>query len=990
MGRVWRWLGWGATRGRGPVAMGAGITLLLACITVADHIDFALEIAEAGASTPLPHAAWWWGSAVAGTVVGFVVVRMVLVAACGGACQARHRRLHVLAWLALLCWIAWLWLNVVARHADSHAGVGWPYQLAVVLEIGAFAALVAVPPDDAMTGIKQARAVRAQLLVLGSLAAAVFIVPFSAAQVEEVLRAWTDGHFVTAVSGLALALLLGAVVRASTIRLANPPDRADLERRWQQPWRRRAYAGGALVALVVWLTAGAWLGVIVVVAVALITVGTKWAAPLQGGEELSDDDVHLTRGLGGALAAVPAAILFVSLVAATIDSYFLPGAERALPALLVTVATGLVLVALIASAPAEPPAAALKAPTKRSARPLIELAGLGVLCAAAAFVAGYGPARVAGDAEAAWALGLLALAGLVALRTPGRRGAPELVCGWAVVIGVTAAVYAEPVSASRAYGSFALALTGAVAVMLVLHAVGSIGAAREPRARFAVLPARVPVIGLLGAWLVLAAVMSHDTIHQARTTAAAGERTPLDDAVRTWLEREAAGASGPVSMVLVGASGGGAKAAFWTTLVMDCVLGKDAPVYAQTKTERAVARRDPALGKRDECAASGSEAERLGHVFLTSSVSGGSVGVFHLLRHLRELRAGTNWVRDSAGPEVLSPVAGWGLLHDLPAWLVGLPADPTRCGHGDSCRRHADRALVQELAVAGVTHGWENDGMAATLLEPRAEAPWPVFNATLNGGGNRAVLSPLNLAPRRPLSPDCPAAPAPEQPLSAAFDSADVTGTADVPLVTASLLSARFPGIAPAGRLGGGEDDRAPNAPDRCSSGNLHAPVELRDGGYVENTGLLTIVELVPRIRAVIAAWNKARAEPVDVPLVVVSIDDDAIELDDDPRLTKQGRNWLGISQTAGPGYLTRSARDKLTAGQLGDDVSYVRISPPPHPGARATTGWEVSPTARRHDLGAALRGPLQRCLVLVRALLDGTGAPGPTCPGAVLARPPR
>lgn len=315
------------------------------------------------------------------------------------------------------------------------------------------------------------------------------------------------------------------------------------------------------------------------------------------------------------------------------------------------------------------------------------------------------------------------------------------------------------------------------------------------------------------------------------------------------------------------------------------------------------------------------------------------------------------------------------MLHDAPAFLLGMQSDPRRCVSALSCRVDADRALVQEAAVAGFPGGGIVPPATARVLQPGAAGdPVTVFNGTVSGGDGRVLMSPLQLAPPRPPDPGCTTR-ATGEPGAGSVDAYDVVGPDhDVPLVTAALLSARFPVIAPPGRLGDGPALG-------CDDGVPLPPVRVRDGGYLENTGLLTITDLLPTIETAIDRWKAARRHPerraIHVQMVVLSVDDDPVVLDGAPTLSEARPGTLSIAQQAGPEYLSRMSRERLTTCQY-ETVTYRRISPRPHAGASAATGWEVSTTARRRDLAKALAPdqPAGRLLTFLRAVLDGAIEP--------------
>lgn len=402
-------------------------------------------------------------------------------------------------------------------------------------------------------------------------------------------------------------------------------------------------------------------------------------------------------------------------------------------------------------------------------------------------------------------------------------------------------------------------------------------------------------------------------------------------------------------MVLVAASGGGSKAAYWTDLVLDCMLGDEL-----------------AAGDTEECPASDAASDRYRSIFLTSSVSGGSVGVYQLNRHRNEVGGPRPWVQNSTGQEVLSPLIAWGLFHDLPAFLLGAPTHPTSCESWLSCRINADRAMVQAAAIGGASDpadiSTEDDALTAQ------SGPIMVFNTAqvrrFDPLGiwphRRVLLSRVSLAEPKGRSA-CPEAKS--QPIHDAIDGHDLLLSGDdLTMLSASLLSARFPVLEPPGRLGA----RSESSDSSCGGQSpTESSAKIRDGGTYENTGMLTLVGLLGPIEIAIEQWQRRNHEVV-VRVVVVSIDDDVpgIEGDEEYKL-------LG-SEPNSPKDRARYARQRACAAE---GVNYVRISPQPHVGAQAATGWELSQTSRQEDLVNSLRpdaAPGARVQQL-RKMLDGT-----------------
>jgi hypothetical protein len=233
-------------------------------------------------------------------------------------------------------------------------------------------------------------------------------------------------------------------------------------------------------------------------------------------------------------------------------------------------------------------------------------------------------------------------------------------------------------------------------------------------------------------------------------------------------------------------------------------------------------------------------------------------------------------------------------------------------------------------------------------------------------------MSPLDLAPPFPPLPTCSARGKPGEPAGGSLDVHDVLDDTRLPLVTAALSSARFPVIAPAARIGTSTDSQT------CLTGRI-SPATVRDGGYIENTGMLTLDDLLPAIESATAAWTEKNGIPVHI--VVLSIDDDPAALDAGQPVVAAGGGPTGIGTRAGPAYLSRLARDRIGSCQHAR-VTSLRASPAPHAGAHGATGWQLSRTARVEDLGEALRAPgaARTTVDRTRKILDG-GLADPACP---------
>jgi hypothetical protein len=376
----------------------------------------------------------------------------------------------------------------------------------------------------------------------------------------------------------------------------------------------------------------------------------------------------------------------------------------------------------------------------------------------------------------------------------------------------------------------------------------------------------------------------------------------------------------------------------------------------------------------DECPGAPQAERRYGRLFLTSSVSGGSVGIYQLIRHARVVGREPEWIERTNGREVLSPLLAWGLFHDLPAYLIGAPTDPARCADALSCPVDADRAAVQAAAIAGREGRADATSLAGGLLAQ--DGPVTVMNTAQvprqDPGGlrptRRVVLSRVSLG--EPLSRSgCPGAAS--QPIPDTFDGHDLVGSGqDLTVATSAMLSARFPFLEPPDRIGS-----ASHPPrEACAGPPADRAAKIRDGGTFENSGLLTLTDVLPSIQEAIERWKRDNDGTADVRLVVVSIDDDV------PGIKANDEHDTEGFEPHKPGERTDAARGKLGTCRF-EGVTYMRISPVPHVGAQAATGWEVSQTSRREDLVESLlpTSTTGQQVERLRAMLDGT-TPPPGC----------
>lgn len=891
----------------------------------------------------------WVGPATSDLVLWWFAVVLALVAGFTLAAAGINSTFRKPDWRRPTGWIlAYVWAAWTVTGALSVSFGGFPQAVRTLQGLAQYAiavlvvvVLVAIGNErrvSARATWRTATLVRVHLFVLAVLFGLIYLLPMTAGQAADVFRAWGDSDGAEPAFALAAALVLGEMIRESGLRIVSAEDRG-------------------------------------------LSMGRPdGAAPGQAppAEQWDDKGIRAFR----VTAAIPTGILFVGAMSAATDSVILDTAlDR--PVILTCVAAlafGLALVVLMRTVVEEVPA---RREVPSGVPPLVQggiLAVVGfVLTVLVAFVPLLAIAFV------------FPLLGFVEwqrrsgnIDTPIRWSLP-LNGARVVALGVAVAVFWHPIDVARGIGVAGIALTACAALLGFLHLL----VRRVGNHEIGFLHIRVPVIALLLAWAIFAVWQSPLELHQARTVAGVSDsRGSLSGAVGAWLDRELAVATPAdgqnpayLPLLLVGASGGGSKAAYWTDLVLDCVVGGSPP--------------PDSISTRSECESDKLASRRARGVFLTSSVSGGSVGIAHYVQRLADVENGSPWVDWYTGGDVLSPTIAWGVFHDFPLMLVErLPLvpklfspDPQSCNRESwwDCRLELDRAAVQENAIA--RRPWDGGASpdeALTALWSRSVAPGSttatpatVFNSALAGSRGRVLASPFDLAPESVIDESCgPVARNTSEVATDAIDAHDMLrGQEDFDVTTAALLSGRFPIIDPPARIGRSKTIE-PKRGDKASClspGVTTLPaVFVRDGGYVENSGLFTITQLLPEIERGITDW-KADNPGIQVVVWAVSIDDDVYDLVNRKAPVSDRPSPASLAAQAGPDTLTALARETLLLHHPPVDC-YFRISPAPRIGAHAATGWELSKTVRAHDLIASVRKGSQNDVAIdaIRSFLAG------------------
>ena len=443
-----------------------------------------------------------------------------------------------------------------------------------------------------------------------------------------------------------------------------------------------------------------------------------------------------------------------------------------------------------------------------------------------------------------------------------------------------------------------------------------------------------PITGLLVAWALLVPVVGGSSYHSVRQwPGKPAAPLTIDAFTARWLADSRSATAGATPALVVAASGGGIRAAYWTAAVLDCVI------------ERSGSGTDPCATP----APGATVAARRRALLAMSGISGGSLGLAEYVVAVgpqwdsvsTKVLEGT-WFRDRLGADFLSPT--------IAAWLFNDGANALlRPDDG------VDRAAVMERALQRT---WPHDELGAPFFAGQRGGHQPalLLNGFSVGDGCRVLTSPLATQPDRSAA-DCTrvatsgATPAV---LSTVDVGAQLCGDRDFGYATAALASARFPFISPAGHL--------------ASCGGAGSAVDIVDGGYRETSGASTLVELWPELQAGLAAAAPKQC----VSPVFLQIDNGYAS----DQVSGTGEGAVGqvlaplravIASSAGEEAAAREASHQLFGDRIGG--SWFRITTYAHPGSTAPLGWVLSSDAM-DDLERQLvvNGPT---ITAIRNLLD-------------------
>lgn len=515
---------------------------------------------------------------------------------------------------------------------------------------------------------------------------------------------------------------------------------------------------------------------------------------------------------------------------------------------------------------------------------------------------------------------------------------PLLIGGGAVAVVTGIAIVAFPLSVAQQIGTVAVVLLGGMLFAgFTATAVAFAEVTRPPRILAAFRMKRTPVFVLLLVWLLLAGLASTGASNDIALVPYDGARTDrtiaLDEVFDRWALRNVATAEPgtAIPLVVVASSGGGIRAAAWTSYVLDCIF----------------------VGSfdADSCIASPRGTDPIA---VMSGVSGGSLGLAAWSSSIVSGVAGPgegDWVKDRLGDDYLASAVAWQLMIDTPRSWFGI---------GPSVR---DRAGTLELAWEQSWDDIEGGGYLAqgmyTSWDRHPELPLPMFNGTSVNDPcrfNASVLSASSHGPHETCTSlqvfeDRTVGVERGTSLAATQDLGDyLCANQDVKASTAVLLSARFPIITPTGRVGAGLAD--------CGEETRDAYVA--DGSYLDGSGAGSASETWNGLRRHVERYNASHDSCI-VPFFIQI--DNGYESPSSSGIGSSPVELLVPVQTLFKAMFGRIANERERAAiefdrplELGGsplavfaadgtrvDSRYARVVTRAHPGVQAPLGWTLS-----------------------------------------------
>lgn len=567
------------------------------------------------------------------------------------------------------------------------------------------------------------------------------------------------------------------------------------------------------------------------------------------------------------------------------------------------------------------------------------------------------------------------------LRGKGDASAVLVALGALIVLAVAVWTWVDPWDIAQVVGGAGIVAAFAIAMTLLGFGLSWQAERTRPPAALRLLGfRRTPFLLLMLVWGTSAAVVDKGGFHDARllgqSTASTTPRpgVTLEQLFDRWREgrglpaaptsskRRASRSRRATPLVLLAASGGGIRAAYWTAQTLDCLFGQhadDHPCPGASRTAQPV--------------------------IAASGVSGGSLGLTAWSTHVRTSQDASAWV-DTLKADALSPTIAWALFADLPNSLLhtGRIAD-----RAEILERSWEREWLPDPdrprgtgeldARSPLAKGMFNTGdnppllvLNGTAVESGCRFNVSVLNANVDQQRPKAAiedcLSVRAFEPRGGLGPNGQGAAerlkAARQTAAAREDwalggSVDVNGFLcggrDLRLSTAALLSARFPYVSPSGRL---ED---------CGDSDRVVTTYIVDGGYFDSSAADTAAQLWMALEPIVERYNAASGQCV-VPFAIQI--DNGYDEPPGPDPGKRPQESIVPLQTIISGRNAHEAAARqalaLAVSKPVGDIQYVEhvgseerryahIYPRAHPGTQAPLGWALS-RATQEDLTSQLK----------------------------------
>jgi hypothetical protein len=373
------------------------------------------------------------------------------------------------------------------------------------------------------------------------------------------------------------------------------------------------------------------------------------------------------------------------------------------------------------------------------------------------------------------------------------------------------------------------------------------------RLMFLRLKTGIPVVSILVCWVLLNSCWMDN--HRFRLSS--GEH-PLQggptvkEAFTTWKKslRNDASNSKPIKLrpvFIVATEGGGIRAAYWTASVLGSF---QADSFSQTNVSKNDAPHSPDFAS---------------HLFAISGVSGGSVGsvVFDALLADQDRNIWQD-AEDVLGRDHLAPLIGGLLFPD--ALQRALPLALPCTDRAAMLEKSWERAYLQKIKSDRLSQPFRKLFEASAAGAPGTHLPHLLLNGTMVETGQRVIFSDLAITAVRDGGEFLDAVDARALLFKKEGDSVKPW---DIPLSTAGHASARFTYTNPAGLLSSGQ--------------------RIVDGGYFENSGSVTALEVLRVIEEEISV--SATSDERIVPVVII--------ISNDPQRQKDGEkvNWVSEDQ---------------------------------------------------------------------------------------------